>query len=238
MASYQKLHEWNVKPTRAVELQNEWREKVKIEAPQSEIQTIAGCDVSFNKFSETIYAGIVVWDLATRKVVEQHGTVTTARFPYIPGLLSFREVPALLEVWEKLEREPDAVMLDGQGIAHPRRFGIGAHFGLLIERPTLGCAKSVLVGKFDDPAPERGSWSPMVHKSETVGAALRTKNKVQPVYISPGHLMDLPTAIDLALKCDGGYRVPEPTRHAHLYVNELRTKNTESRSQSSEAQLF
>jgi deoxyribonuclease V len=203
-------------------LQNEWRGKVKILAPQGEIKTIAGCDISFNKFSETIYAGIVVWEIATQKIIEQQGVVTTAQFPYIPGLLSFREVPALLEVWEKLESEPDAVMLDGQGIAHPRRIGVGAHFGLLAQRPTLGCAKSVLVGKFDDPEPQRGSWSPMIHKGETVGAALRTKNKVQPVYISPGHLMDLPTAIDLALQCDGGYRVPEPTRQAHLYVNELR----------------
>lgn len=222
MAIYQKLHEWDVKPARAIELQNEWRAKVKIEAPKREIYTIAGCDISFNKFSETIYAGIVVWEIATQKIIEQQGVVTTAQFPYIPGLLSFREVPALLEAWAKLESEPDAVMLDGQGIAHPRRIGVGAHFGLLVERPTLGCAKSVLVGKFDDPAPERGHWSPMIHKGETVGAALRTKNKVQPVYISPGHLMDLPTAIDLALQCDGGYRVPEPTRQAHLYVNELR----------------
>jgi deoxyribonuclease V len=222
MANYQKLHDWDVKPARAIELQNEWRAKVKIEAPQREIYTIAGCDISFNKFSETIYAGIVVWEIATQKVIEQQGVVTTAQFPYIPGLLSFREVPALLEAWAKLESEPDAVMLDGQGIAHPRRIGVGAHFGLLVERPTIGCAKSVLVGKFDDPEPQRGSWSPMIHKGETVGAALRTKNKVQPVYISPGHLMDLPTAIDLALQCDGGYRVPEPTRQAHLYVNELR----------------
>lgn len=232
MATYQKLHEWDVKPARAIELQNEWRTKVKLEAPQQEIKTIAGCDISFNKYSETIYAGIVVWEIQTRKIIEQHGIVTTAKFSYIPGLLSFREVPALLEAWEKLETEPDAVMLDGQGIAHPRRMGIGAHFGLLVERPTLGCAKTVLVGKFDDPAPQRGNWSPMIHKGETVGGALRTKNKVQPVYISPGHLMDLPTAIDLALKCDGGYRVPEPTRQAHLYVNELRTDDRKQEADS------
>lgn len=225
MARYQKLHEWNVTPTRAVELQNEWCSKLQIQAPQSEIKTIAGCDISFNKYSETIYAGIVVLNIETKQVIESAGVITTAKFPYIPGLLSFREVPALLEVWEKLQTEPDAVMLDGQGIAHPRRMGIGAHFGLLVNRPTMGCAKTVLVGKFDPPAIERGNWSPMIHRGETIGAAVRTKNKVQPVYVSPGHLMDLPTVIDLVLRCDGGYRIPEPTRQAHLQVNQMRLQD-------------
>jgi len=140
----------------------------------------------------------------------------------VPGLLSFRETPSVLEAWAKLKTEPDALMLDGQGFAHPRRFGIACHVGLLIDRPTLGCAKSVLVGKFDEPKPERGAWTPMVDKGETVGAALRTKSKVQPVYVSPGHLIDLGGAVDLTLRCDGGYRQPEPTRRAHLLVNALR----------------
>ena len=227
MASYQKLHEWNVAPKRAIELQNEWRTQIQIQAPPNEIRTIAGCDISFNKFSEIIYATVVVLEVATREIIGHSGVVTTAEFPYIPGLLSFREVPALLEAWEKLTIEPDAVMLDGQGIAHPRRMGIGAHFGLLVNRPTLGCAKSVLVGKFDAPDPQRGHWSPMLYKGETIGAAVRTKNKVQPVYVSPGHLMDLPTAIDLTLKCDGGYRIPEPTRQAHLLVNQMRLQDKE-----------
>lgn len=226
MATYQKLHDWNVSPSRAIELQKEWRHKIQIQAPQKEILTIAGCDISFNKYSETVYAGIVIWDIAKRQIIEQAGTVTTAQFPYIPGLLSFREVPALLEVWEKIKIEPDAVMLDGQGIAHPRRMGIGAHFGLLANRPTLGCAKTVLVGKFEPPAPERGQWSPMIYKGDTIGAAVRTKNKVQPVYASPGHLMDLPTTIDLILQCDGGYRIPEPTRQAHLLVNQMRLQDS------------
>lgn len=197
---------------------------LKLQAPGGEIETIAGCDISFNKYEETVYAGIVVLRLSDMQTIETAGVVSTAKFPYIPGLLSFREVPALLEAWQKLKIEPDAVMLDGQGIAHPRRFGIGAHFGLIVEKPTLGCAKSVLVGKFDEPAPERGAWSPMLHKGEIIGAALRTKNKVQPVYVSPGHLMNLESAIEIALRGDGGYRVPEPTRRAHLFVNELRTR--------------
>ena len=226
MASFQKLHDWDVTPQRAVELQKEWRNRILIQPPPDAIRTVAGCDISFNKYSETIYAGIIVWDVEARQIIEQAGVVTKARFPYIPGLLSFREVPALLEVWQQLKTEPDAVMLDGQGIAHPRRMGIGAHFGLLVNRPAMGCAKTVLVGKFDLPAPERGNWSPMLYKGETIGAAVRTKNKVQPVYASPGHLMDLQTAIDLVLQCDGGYRIPEATRQAHLLVNQMRLQDS------------
>lgn len=222
MAHYEKLHDWNLSPRDAVQLQKELRESVIIKPLEREIKTIAGADISFNKYSPDIYAGIVVLDLATLETVEKVGIKTTTNFPYIPGLLSFRESPALLEAWEKLKTEPDAVMFDGMGIAHPRRVGIASHVGLMINRPTIGCGKSVLVGKFEEPAKTRGSWSEMIDKGETVGAALRTKNNVQPVYISPGHLIDLEGAVRVALACDGGYRIPEPTRRAHLYVNEIR----------------
>ncbi|HVF49808.1 MAG TPA: endonuclease V, partial [Pyrinomonadaceae bacterium] len=155
-------------------------------------------------------------------VLEEVGVVSETRFPYVPGLLSFRESPPQLEAWEKLRIEPDAVMFDGQGLAHPRRVGIASHVGLLVKRPTLGCAKSVLVGKYEEPAEERGAWTPLVDKGETVGAALRTKTRVQPIYVSPGHLIDLAGAIELTLQSDGGYRQPEPTRLAHHLVNALR----------------
>jgi deoxyribonuclease V len=128
-------------------------------------------------------------------------------------------------------------MFDGQGIAHPRRVGIASHVGLLINRPTLGCAKSVLVGKFEEPGRERGSWSEMIDKGEVVGAALRTKTNVSPVYVSPGHLIDLEGAIKLALQCDGGYRQPEPTRRAHLLVNALR-RGERSVSEEENPRLF
>src|SRR5690606_37928829 len=141
---------------------------------------------------------------------------------YIPGLLSFREIPALLEAWQQLRITPDVLVCDGHGIAHPRRLGIAAHAGILLERPTIGCGKSVLVGKFDEPEKTRGSWSPMIHRGETIGAALRSKNIVRPVYVSPGKLIDLPSAREVLLCCDTGYRLPEPTRRAHLFVNELR----------------
>ena len=234
MARYEKLHEWDLAPREAVELQKRLRGSVRLGPLGRRVETVAGADISFNKFDPTIYAGIVVLRLPSLEVVEEVGVVSESRFPYVPGLLSFRETPSVLEAWAKLKTEPDALMLDGQGFAHPRRFGIACHVGLLIDRPTLGCAKSVLVGKFDDPPPERGAWTPMIDKGETVGAALRTKSKVQPVYVSAGHLIDLEGAIDLTLACDGGYRQPEPTRRAHLLVNALRRGERTGVTQGSE----
>ncbi|WP_234737008.1 deoxyribonuclease V [Tellurirhabdus bombi] len=222
MANYQELHTWTVTPAEAVALQKELRSQIKITPLTKPPELIAGCDISFNKYETTVYAGIVVLRLSTLEVVEEAGVVSETEFPYVPGLLSFREIPSLLMAWQKLRSEPDVVMFDGHGIAHPRRIGIASHAGLFLNRPTFGCGKSVLVGKYEEPAPERGSWSPMTHYRELIGAALRTKNKVNPVYISPGHLIDLETAIDLTLRCDGGYRLPEPTRRAHLLVNALR----------------
>jgi len=222
MAQYERLHEWKMTPREAVLLQKELRERVRLAPLTRPVETIAGADISFNKFSETIYAGIVVLRLPSLEVVEEVCIVSETRFPYVPGLLSFRESPAVLEAWAKLRTEPDAVMFDGQGIAHPRRVGIASHVGLIINRPTLGCAKSLLVGKYAEPARERGAWTPLLDKGEVVGAVVRTKTNVQPIFVSPGHLIDLAGAIDLTLQSDGGYRQPEPTRRAHHLVNALR----------------
>ena len=223
MAHFQKLHDWDLSPHEAVELQKQLRSRGLLAPLEvSKIQTIAGADISFNKYSETIYAGVVVMKFPTMEVLEAAGAIGTTQFPYIPGLLSFREIPALLQAWQKLQITPDVLVCDGQDIAHPRRFGIVSHAGLLIEKPTVGCAKSVLVGKFEEPEKARGSWSPIFLKNETVGVALRTKNNVQPVYVSPGHLCDLESVIEILLRCDGGYKIPEPRRRAHLFVNELR----------------
>src|SRR5436305_5043559 len=233
MAQYTQLHDWTMTPREAVELQKSLRERVRLQPLKKKIMTIAGADISFNKFEPTVYAGIVVLKLPTLEVVEEVGDVSETKFPYVPGLLSFRESRSVLEAWAKLKTGPDAVMFDGQGIAHPRRVGIASHVGLLIKRPTLGCAKSVLVGKFEEPGEERGSWTPLIDKGETVGAAVRTKTRVQPIYVSPGHLIDLAGAIELTLRCDGGYRQPEPTRRAHLLVNALRRGEREPTSESS-----
>ena len=232
MASFQQLHDWSLTPREAVELQKKLRERVRITPLRKKVETVAGADISFNKFDPTIYTAVVVLRLPSLEVVEEVGIVSETRFPYVPGLLSFRESPSVLEAWARLETEPDAVMFDGQGLAHPRRVGIASHVGLMLSRPTLGCAKSVLVGRYEEPGEERGSWSPMVDKGETVGAAVRTKRRVQPVYVSPGHLIDLEGAVELTLRCDGGYRQPEPTRRAHLLVNALRRGE---RSPTSEA---
>jgi len=233
MVDYKKLHDWDVTPREAIELQKSLRKMVKVAPLRKKIETVAGADISFNKFEPTVYAGIVVLRLPSLEVIEEVGVVSETKFPYVPGLLSFRETPSVLEAWEKLETEPDAVMFDGQGIAHPRRVGIASHVGLIIERPTLGCAKSVLVGKYEEPDDERGSWTELVDKGEVVGAAVRTKTRVAPIYVSPGHLIDLRGAIDLTLACDGGYRQPEPTRRAHLLVNALRRGEKEPTAQKS-----
>ncbi|HST52797.1 MAG TPA: deoxyribonuclease V [Pyrinomonadaceae bacterium] len=232
MASFEQLHEWSLTPREAVELQKRLRERVRVEPLKKKIETVAGADISFNKFEPTVYAGLVVLSLPSLEVVEEVGVVSETKFPYVPGLLSFRESPSVLEAWAKLKTEPDAVMFDGQGIAHPRRVGIASHVGLVIKRPTLGCAKSVLVGRFEEPGEERGSWTPLVDKGETVGAALRTKTRVQPIFVSPGHLIDLEGAVELTLACDGGYRQPEPTRRAHLLVNALRRGEREPTSEA------
>lgn len=239
MARYERLHEWEMTPKEAVELQKELRERVRLEPLKRPVETIAGADISFNKFSPVVYAGLVVMRLPSLEVVEEVGVVSETRFPYVPGLLSFREAPSVLEAWSKLKTEPDAVMFDGQGIAHPRRVGIASHVGLMLNRPTLGCAKSVLVGKYEEPGEERGSWSELVDpkKRETVGVALRTKTRTQPIFVSPGHLIDLDGAIRLTLAADGGYRQPEPTRRAHLLVNALR-RGERPPSEDEEPRLF
>ncbi|MBA2733891.1 MAG: deoxyribonuclease V [Acidobacteria bacterium] len=222
MAKYEQLHDWTMTPREAIELQKSLRERVRLAPVKKQIKTIAGADISFNKFSPIVYAGLVVMRLPSLEVIEEVGVVSETKFPYVPGLLSFRESPSVLEAWAKLKTEPDAVMFDGHGIAHPRRVGIASHVGLIINRPTLGCAKSVLVGKYEEPERERGNWTELVDKAEVVGAAVRTKTNVHPIYVSPGHLIDLEGAIKLTLACDGGYRQPEPTRCAHLLVNALR----------------
>jgi deoxyribonuclease V len=239
------LHSWEVTPAEAIALQKRLRDQVRLQPLPDNIKRVAGADISFNKYSDVVYAGIVVLNLPELTVETTSGVVTKTNFPYVPGLLSFREVPALLEAWEKLTLRPDVLMLDGQGIAHPRRLGIASHIGLLLNIPTIGCAKSLLVGKYNEPDEQAGSYSPLTDKGETIGAALRTKNRVNPVYISPGHLADLPGALALTMRCVKGYapnppsttlfneplqtssskskyRIPEPTRLAHLFVNALR----------------
>lgn len=222
MAQYTQLHEWNTTPKEAKQLQEYLRGRIQLQPLRTDVQTIAGADISFNKYSPTLYAGIVVLSLPDLQVVEEVGVVAETQFPYVPGLLSFREIPPLLQAWERLHTTPDAIMLDAHGIAHPRRFGLACHVGLLLNIPAFGCAKSILVGTHGEFPAQRGSSVPLVDKSETIGTVVRSKDKVKPLYVSPGHLIDMEASVALTLACHGGYRQPEPTRHAHHLVNALR----------------
>jgi deoxyribonuclease V len=214
-------------PTEAVALQRELQGQVRLEPLTTAPKTVGGADISFNKYSEIVYAGIVILSFPDMQVIDRASVVTTARFPYVPGLLSFREVPALMQVWESLAQKPDILVLDGHGIAHPRRLGIASHFGVITDTPTIGCGKSILVGKHEELPAEAGSTVPLIHKGETVGTVLRTKNKTNPVFVSPGHRITLHHAVEFIKRCTGKYRIPEPTRQAHLWVNEVRLAGKE-----------
>jgi deoxyribonuclease V len=216
------LHAWDLTPTEAVALQRKLADRIDTRTPLTRCELVAGADISYERFSDVFYAGVVVVRVADGEVIERRSAVKRNPFPYIPGLLSFREAPALLEAFAQIESEPDAIMFDGQGYAHPRRFGLTCHVGLFLEKPCLGCAKSLLTGTFKEPRPRAGSLSPLIDKGEVIGNVVRTKNKVKPVYVSVGHRIDLPSAVRVALQTTRGYRIPEPTRQAHLYVNRLR----------------
>lgn len=219
---FRNLHDWEVSPSDGVKIQNELRKQVRLEPLKKDPRLIAGADISYNRFSPLAYAVILVLDASTLEVVESVSATGTMRMPYVPGLLSFREIPILIEAWTLLKTDPDAIVCDGQGIAHPRRMGIASHFGLLINRPTIGCAKSILTGKFADPGHEPGDWTPIQDRGEVIGAALRTKRHVHPVYVSPGHLITLEESIRILMGVTTRYRIPEPTRQAHIRVNEVR----------------
>lgn len=216
------LHSWNLTPSEAVALQRELSGRVEDRSPLTRCELVAGADVSYARFSQVFYAGVVVVRVADGVVVEKQSAVRESPFPYVPGLLSFREAPALLEAFRQLHTEPDAVMFDGQGWAHPRRFGLACHVGLWLDRPTLGCAKSRLIGDYREPGRKAGALSPLKDGHDVIGSVVRTKTGVKPLFVSVGHRMDLASAVRLVLATCRGYRLPEPTRQAHLYVNALR----------------
>jgi deoxyribonuclease V len=207
----------------AKDIQNNLRENLVFSPLNKPTETIAGADISLNRFSEVIYAGIVILRYSDLQPIAYSLVEGVTRFPYIPGFLAFREIPALLKAWEQIPVKPDVVMVDGQGIAHPRRMGIAAHLGALTNTPTLGCAKKPLFGKWLEPEPDKGSFSPIQDKTETLGYVLRSKNKVKPVFISPGNLLDISGALQIAIHSIKNHRLPEPTRQAHEHVNLFRT---------------
>lgn len=218
-------HAWDVSPSAAIGVQKELRGRIRTDTPVplEDVRLVAGVDVSAAKDDPLLTAGIVVWNRQTGALVETVSAQSPAPFPYVPGLLSFREIPVLLQAVASLTSEPDVWLVDGQGIAHPRRLGIASHLGLLIDRPTIGVAKSRLTGRHAEVAPDAGSEVPLMDGEEQLGVVLRSKLRSNPLFISPGHRIDTASSVAIVQACLRGYRLPEPTRLAHLHVNAMRT---------------
>ncbi len=229
------LHEWSLSYAEARRVQVELAGRVEFVPLEKEPQFIAGLDCAFSGDGKKTFAAAVVLRIVgwhggpagqpERFEFEQVETATAqqeTRFPYIPGLLSFREAPVCLEAVAKLGWQPDLFMIDGQGVAHPRRLGLASHLGLFFDRPTIGCAKSRLTGRYEEPGAEKGAWSPLWDGEETIGAVVRTRSRVKPVFASVGHKCTLEDAIRITLACATRYRIPEPTRLAHQAVSKLR----------------
>ena len=218
-----RIHGWDLSPREAVALQRRLARRVRERPLPRGARLVAGVDCGYSRDEDALYAAVVLCRLPARgsrraeavETLEERVAVAAPGMPYVPGLLSFREAPAALACLAALSRRPEAVLVDGQGRAHPRRLGLASHLGLFLGVPTAGCAKSVLVGEFREPAARRGSRAAMKHKGETVGLALRTRTNVKPVDVSVGHLLDLAGAARLMLACGAGRRLPEPVRLAH-----------------------
>jgi deoxyribonuclease V len=211
------VHPWDLKPEEAIALQTKLSPRVirKSRIRPADIATVAGVDAGYG--NDMAYAAVVVLSLTDLKVLERAVASKTVTFPYVSGMLSFREGPVILEALGKLKSPPDLLMFDGQGIAHPRRFGIASHIGLLTDIPSIGCAKKILLGDYEEPQRTGGSISYLTDGDETIGAVVRTRTAVKPIFASIGHLMDLNDSIRIILESCRGYRLPEPIRRAdHL----------------------
>lgn len=229
------LHEWDLSYADARELQKRLAGDVRFTPLERQPRFIAGLDFAFSRDGKRIFAAAVLLEVVgTRRdaareadsfelrLVETVSAEQETRFPYIPGLLSFRKAPVCLEAASRLGREPDLYVIDGQGIAHPRRLGLASHLGLFLDKATVGCAKSRLIGTFDEPGSEKGAWSPLRDREEVIGAVVRTRSRVKPIFVSVGHKCSLEDVIRISLGCTTRYRIPEPTRLAHQAVSGLR----------------
>jgi len=240
---FKKLHPWNVTPAEAREIQERLRAKWEGEDRLGDIRTVAGLDAAFVlsgsqalkkrsrwtvlREANRAIGGVVVFLFPEMVEIERANAVVPLGFPYVPGLLSFREIPVLLAALAKLKRMPDLLFCDGQGYAHPRRMGLATHLGILLDRPAIGCAKSILIGSHGDLAEKAGSWTPLTEDKaggETIGAAVRTRDGVKPVYVSQGHRVSLESAIHLTLAASDGVRIPRPTRAADQFVSKVKGK--------------
>src|SRR5215468_3479949 len=242
--TFKKLHPWKVTPAEARKIQENLRSRWEGKDRLPQIKTIAGLDAAFvltgsqalkkkasrwNALREANRAigGVVVFNFPELIEIDRAHAIVPLQFPYVPGFLSFREIPALLTAFKRLKQVPDLFFCDGQGYAHPRRMGLATHLGILLDRPTIGCAKSILIGTHSKLAARAGNWTPLLDEQssqETIGAAVRTRDGAKPVYVSQGHRISLPTAIQLTLQVCDGVRIPRPTREADRLVSEVKRK--------------
>jgi deoxyribonuclease V len=229
---------WDLTPREAIKLQESLRERVELQDRFEDIRYVVGADMAFDPETQVAFAGVIVYRFPSLEEVERRMARRKLRFPYVPGLLSFRECPVLLAAFARLRTEPDLILIDGHGRAHPRRFGIACHIGILFDKPTIGCAKSRLVGEHQEPGKKAGSSTPLLLQGERLGVVLRTRDDVKPIYVTTGHRVSLDSAVGLVKQCVDGFRIPKPTREADHYVRDLRrayqtSREVESRMSSS-----
>jgi len=221
------LHPWNLTYKQAVEVQKRLQPRVILTPLKKRVRFVAGADVSYSKKDRYLFGAIVIMDLEKMEPIEEVAEPGKESFNYFPGLLSFREIPILLNLLKKLHHTPEIFILDGQGIAHPRNLGLASHFGLIIDLPTIGCAKTKLIGEYKPFISKRGKYSLLFHQGKKVGAVVCTKDGTRPVFVSPGHKVDILSSIRVVLKSCQGYRLPEPIRKAHSLANSLRSKESD-----------
>ena len=222
-------HSWQADFKQAKLIQEELAKNVKISKLTSTVKNIAGFDVSYLKSEDLLIGGMVVMNLPSLEVIATRIQTSPISFPYVPGYLSFREAPVLLDLISKYRKKIDLFIFDGHGLAHPRGLGIAAHIGVLIDKPSLGCAKKKLVGAFNPPALRRGATSDLIYQGKTIGKVVRTKTGIKPVFVSVGHRTDLQQGVEVILSCCRNYRLPEPVRQAHQLVTAWRKEYAESR---------
>ncbi|MBI4463406.1 MAG: endonuclease V [Acidobacteria bacterium] len=218
---FPELAHLNLTPAEARRWQQEQLSPLVIRQDRfGKLRTVAGADIALSE--KTGYAAFILYSFPQLEEIERVWSAGELKFPYVPGLLAFREVPLLLEAFAKLRRCPDLILADAHGWAHPRRAGMACHLGIVLDIPTIGCAKSVLIGDYEMPAKARGSTSPLLNRNEKIGMAVRTRTGVRPVFVSCGHRVSLRTAVRLVLSCSDGYRIPKPLRQADQWVKQLR----------------
>lgn len=230
-----KLHPWDLSAREAMAVQKTLREKIVLSDRMDSIRFIAAADISYSKASNRSYGGVAVFTYPDMELIEEQSSYGDTGFPYVPGLLSFREGPVALDAFRKIKQTPDLILFDGQGIAHPRRFGLASHLGLILNKPSVGCAKSRLYGQCVEPGKLKGASTPLLDdEGGIIGAVLRTRDRVNPVFVSQGHRVSLETALDIVLTCCVKYRIPQPIRHVHNFVNSLRKEIETSENRTGE----